>query len=447
MKTVTKERQAFTKLLEDQKVTSIRLLFVDPMGRLKGQVVTRAEIKSVLERGQGFDGSSIEGFVRIHESDKVLRPDLNSSWILPYNPGGVKTAVIFCNIHNADGSRFAGDSRYVLERTLERAKRMGFDHFYCGPEIEYFYFRPGTLPPATLDEEGYFSFTMTHEGDAARQEVVDTLTAMGIPVEGHHHEVAPSQHEIDLRYCGALQMADVAVLYRMIVKDLATKRNLWACFMPKPLFGQNGSGMHVHQSLFKGKRNAFFDKDAEPYYLSEAARSYVAGIFKYIRQYQLLLNQWVNSYKRLVPGYEAPVYIAWGQKNRSALVRIPEYQPGHEQATRIELRSADPGCNPYLAFAAMLDMGLNGISERLTLDEPVEEDLYHLSDKERQSRGIQSLHGSLQNTLNDFKQSAVARAVLTKHLAEQLLASKKVELSEYNRTVHPWEIQTYGSYL
>ncbi len=446
--TYTDDRvQKVNTLLDDGKVKSIRLLFVDPLGRLKGQIVTRKEFANVLERGQGFDGSSIEGFVRIHESDKVLWPDLESFWVLPYSPGGAPTAVAFCNVCNADTQPFAGDSRWVLQRALDRAKSMDFDHFYCGPEIEYFYFRPDTCPPQTLDAEGYFSFTMTHEGDAARQEVVDALEAMDIHVEGHHHEVAPSQQEIDLRYSDALRMADIAVLYRMVVKDLAAQRQLWACFMPKPLFGENGSGMHVHQSLFTGEVNAFFDKDAAPYFLSGTARSYVAGIFRYIREYQLLLNQWVNSYKRLVPGFEAPVYVAWGQKNRSALVRIPEYQPGKDKATRIELRNADPGCNPYLAFAAMLDMGLHGIAEGLTLEDPAEDDLYHLDDAARAARNIRSLHGTLRGTMEDFQQSTRVRQLVGDHLFERLLASKRQELSDFNRTVHPYEIATYAPFL
>lgn len=429
------------------KVRSIRLLFVDPLGRSKGQIVTMNELPTVLRRGQGFDGSSIEGFVRINESDKLLRPDLSSFRILPYNPGGAVTAVTFCDIHNADGTPFVGCSRYALRRALKRAADMGFNHFYCGPEIEYFYFRQNGLPPQPLDAEDYFSLTMTHEGDAARQEVVDVLEAMGILVEGHHHEVAPSQQEIDLKYADAMQMADIAVLYRMVVKDLAGLRNLWACFMPKPLMGENGSGMHVHQSLFKGKRNAFFDpKQKDRMFLSLTGQAYVAGVLKHIRQYQLLLNQWINSYKRIVPGFEAPVYICWGQKNRSTLVRVPEYQPGHERATRIELRNADPGCNPYLAFAAMLHMGLNGIEAKLKLGPPVEQDVYHLSKEQLHGMGISQLHGTLRGALDNFTQKSSAE-VVGQHIFERLLDSKWEEIRQFNRAVHPWEFERYASFL
>jgi glutamine synthetase len=433
--------------LKKAKVRSVQLLFVDPLGRSKGQIVTMNELPTVLNRGQGFDGSSIEGFVRIEESDKLLKPDLTSFRILPYNPGGAITAVTFCDIYNPDGSPFEGCSRFALRRALKRAATKGYDHFYCGPEIEYFYFRPNGIPPKPIDAADYFDLTMTHEGDTARQEVVDTLEAMGILVEGHHHEVAPSQQEIDLKYADALQMADASMLYRKVVKELAVRHNLWACFMPKPLMGENGSGMHVHQSLFKGNRNAFFDpKQKTRMFLSLTGQAYVAGILKYIRQYQLLLNQWINSYKRIVPGFEAPVYICWGQKNRSTLVRVPEYQPGHERATRIEVRNADPGCNPYLAFAAMLHMGLNGIDEKLKLGSPVEMDVYHLSDTERQGLGILSLHGTLRGALDDFTQKSSAE-VVGQHIFDRLLDSKWEEIRQFNRAVHPWEFDQYASFL
>lgn len=435
--------------IDTENIESIRLLFVDPMGRLKGQVVTRGELETVFERGQGFDGSSIEGFVRIHESDKILKPVVGSMRILPYDPDDAKTktAVFFSEIWNPNGSRFEGDSRLILEETLEKAAKMGFDHFYCGPEIEFFYFRGdnGNVP-IPLDQGGYFSFTMTHKGDAARQEAVNALEAMGIHIEGHHREVAPSQHEIDMRYRDALEMADCVVLYRMVVKDLAAKRGLWACFMPKPLFGQNGSGMHVHQSLFTSDKNAFFDKN-DVYQLSAIARHYLGGIFKYLPDYQLLLCQWINSYRRLIPKYEAPVYFTWGRRNRSALVRVPQYQVGHEKATRLELRCPDPGCNPYLAFAAMLEMGLSGVEEKLDPPQPVEEDVYHMSQEEREERSIASLHGSLDEALKAFGKSSHVRNLLGDHLTERLIQSKENELARFNKQVHPWEIEEYAPYL
>ncbi|MBI3589325.1 MAG: glutamine synthetase [Candidatus Liptonbacteria bacterium] len=436
-------------LIDQEGVKSIRLLFVDPMGRLKGQVITRGELEAVFERGQGFDGSSVEGFVPIEESDKILKPILSSLRILPYDPDEAKTrtAIFFSTIYNPDGSRFEGDSRFVLEQTLERAKGVGFDHFYCGPEIEFFYFRGDNgNTPVPLDREGYFSFTMTHQGDAARQEAVTALETMGIHVEGHHHEVAPSQHEIDLRYTDALEMADCILLYRMVVKDLAAKRGLWACFMPKPIFGVNGSGMHVHQSLFRGDENAFFDKNNK-HHLSNCARHYLGGIFKYLPECQLLLCQWINSYRRLIPGYEAPVYLTWGRRNRSALVRVPQYQPGHEKATRLELRCPDPGCNPYLALAAMLNMGLRGIKERLAPPEPIEENVYHMTAGEMKKLGITSLHGSFPEALTAFKKSNNVRSLLNSHLTERLIESKENELMRFNERVHPWELDEYAPYL
>lgn len=435
--------------IDKAQARSIRLLFVDPMGRLKGQIVTRRELDVVFERGQGFDGSSIEGFVRIHESDKILKPVLSSLRVLPYYPDdtGTVTAIFFSEVWNPDGHRFEGDSRLILEETLERAAKMGFDHFYCGPEVEFFYFRDDNgAVPIPLDQESYFSFTMTHEGDAARQEAVNAFEAMGIAVEGHHHEVAPSQHEIDLRYLDAIEMADCIMLYRMVVKDLAAKRKLWACFMPKPLFGKNGSGMHVHQSLFTGDKNAFFDKNDE-HHLSAIARHYLGGIFKYLGEYQLLLCQWINSYRRLIPGYEAPVYFTWGRRNRSALVRVPQYQVGHEKATRLELRCPDPGCNPYLAFAAMLDMGLQGLDNKLEPPKPVEEDVYHMTPEEREKRGILSLHGSLSEALGAFRASGRVRNLLGPHLTDRLIESKEDELRRFNERVHPWELEEYAPYL
>jgi len=441
-----KNKEDAVDRLKDERVKSIRLLFVDPLGRLKGQIVTMNEMGNVFERGQGFDGSSIEGFVRIEESDKILKPVVRSMRILPYDPGNAKTAIFFCEIYNPDNSRFEGDSRLVLEKTLARANTMDFTSFYCGPEIEYFYFRGENGVPSPLDNEGYFSFTMTHEGDAARQEVVDTLEEMGIHVEGHHHEVADSQHEIDLRYLDALDMADCILLYRMVVKELAASRNLWACFMPKPIAGINGSGMHTHQSLFRGEENAFFDS-SNPDNLSEIARYYLGGVLKYLPEYQLLLCQWINSYRRLIPGFEAPVYLTWGKRNRSALVRVPQYQVGHPKATRLEIRCPDPGCNPYLAFAAMLDMGLQGITEKIPTPEATEENVYHMSEEERAKRGIHSLYGSLQDSLDALESSNRATRLLGPHLTHRLIASKINELARFGQEVHPWEIKEYSRYL
>lgn len=438
----------------------IRLYFPDPLGRLKGQNVSVGEIWDILEEGQGFDGSSIEGFVRIEESDKVAFPIPSTFRILPYPVNNQRIGVMLCEVRNPEGSRFAGDSLWVLERAVEEARRMGFDHYYVGPEIEYFYLgsemRQGTIK--LIHEGGYFDEGTTHTGAVARMQAVEAFAKLLIKVEGDHGEVADSQNEIDLKYQDAIVMAYYAMLYRVVVKELAGQMGFFASFMPKPIAGVNGSGMHVHQSLFSGGQNAFFDGRDE-YHLSDTARQYMAGIFKYLDEAMIILCQWVNSYKRLIPGYEAPVYKVWGRRNRSALIRVPEYKPGKENATRIELRCADPGCNPALAFAVMLRMGLQGIKEHLTdLPSPVEDDVFHLSEKVRKHRGIRSLPGSFQEALEEFKRSSFMKQVLGDHLFGKIISSKEKEWDEYvaavgkknakNRLkVFPGEVKYYSQWL
>jgi glutamine synthetase len=309
----------------------------------------------------GFDGSSIEGFCRIDESDMIALPDPETFKLLPWRPREHRAvARMFCDVLKPEGTPFAGAPRFVLKRNLKRAADLGYT-FYVGPELEYFYFKDnkGT---EVLDEAGYFDLTPADAAVDMRRETVLTLEEMGIPIEYSHHEVAPSQQEIDMRYTDALTMADNVMTYRMVVKEVALKHGVYASFMPKPIFGENGSGMHVHQSLFKGDRNAFFDKD-DSYYLSKTAKSYIAGILKHAPEIIAVTNQWVNSYKRLVPGYEAPVYLSWARRNRSDMVRVPEYRPGRENSTRIEFRAPDPACNPYLAFSVMLAAGLEGVEK------------------------------------------------------------------------------------
>ena len=346
------------KTAKERDVKFIRLWFTDILGFPKSFAITVEELEGALEEGMGFDGSSIEGYARIDESDMIAKPDPDTFQLLPWRPTEHAVARMFCNILKPGGEPFEGDPRYVLKGNLRRAADMGYT-FYVGPELEYFYFQDssGTEP---LDQGGYFDLTPLDMASDLRRETVLSLEEMGIGVEYSHHEVAASQHEIDMRYTDALTMADNVMTYRLIVKQIALTHGVYATFMPKPVFGINGSGMHVHQSLFKGDRNAFFDKNDE-YHLSKIARHYIAGMLRHAPEITLICNQWINSYKRLVPGYEAPVYQSWARRNRADLIRIPEYKPGQENATRMEFRSPDPACNPYLAFSVMLAAGLEGV--------------------------------------------------------------------------------------
>ena len=437
---MVKSKESVLELLDVNKVRYVRLLFTDILGQMKGMSITRSEIETVLEEGQGFDGSSVEGFVRIEESDLMAMPDLRSFRVIPWEIAGEKVALMFCDIFNPDGTPYAGDPRYVLKRTLKNASDRGYT-FNCGPEIEYFYFR-NAHSTEPLDHDGYFDYSTVDEGTKMRKKAVVSLEAIGIPVECSHHEVAPSQHEIDLRYQEASVMGDFAMLYRFVVKELALEAGAYASFMPKPVFGQNGSGMHTHMSLFKGDKNAFFDAN-DPYHLSALARSFMAGILTHVREMTLVLNQWVNSYKRLVVGYEAPVYISWGRRNRSSLVRVPMYRVGKEKATRIELRSADPACNPYLAFACMLAAGLDGIDKGCKLPDPIEENIFHMDDTERRKRNIQSLPSSLIEACDLMSASSLMKETLGTHIFETLLENKRMEWDRYRTQVTDYEIGAY----
>jgi len=423
----------------ENDVKFIRLWFTDIVGALKSFAITVEELEKALEDGMGFDGSSIEGFARIDESDMVARPDPTTFQLVPWRPREQGVARMFCDIHMPDGRPFEGDPRQVLKRQLKRASDLGFT-FYVSPELEYFYFKDskGTEP---LDRGGYFDQTADAAADL-RRETVLTLEAMGIEVEYSHHEVAPSQHEIALRYTDALTMADNAMTYRLVVKEIALQNGVFATFMPKPVEGQNGSGMHVHQSLFKGERNAFFDAE-DPYHLSAVAKGYIAGVLQHSRAMTLVCNQWVNSYKRLLPGFEAPVYLSWARRNRSDLIRIPEYKPGREMHTRIEYRSPDPACNPYLAFASMLAAGLDGIEQEMTLPAPVEENVFEMSAGERVARGIGTLPGSLIEAIEAAEQSPFLRQALGDHTFESLVANKRIEWERYRRHVSDFELAEY----
>ncbi len=429
------------KMASDLNVRFVRLWFTDVLGSLKSFAITIDELEGALAEGMGFDGSSIAGFARIEESDMMALPDPSTFQILPWRAqekGAV--ARMICDIKKPDGSPFEGDPRYVLKRNLEKAAKHGYT-FYVGPELEYFYFRnhKGT---EILDEGGYFDLTQLDAGSDLRRDTVLTLEQMGIPVEYSHHEVAPSQHEIDLRYADALTMADSAMTYRLIVKEIAGLHGVYATFMPKPIFGVNGSGMHTHQSLFKGERNAFFEAK-DKYHLSKVGKSYIAGIITHAREICAVTNQWVNSYKRLVPGYEAPVYISWARKNRSAMIRVPEYKPGKEKATRIEFRAPDPACNPYLAFAVMLAAGLKGVEEGYDCPAPVEEDIYEMSPERREKEGIKTLPGNLYEAILEVENSELVREALGAHIFEKFIANKKIEWDRYRTTVTEWELQKY----
>ena len=423
----------------ENDVKFVRLWFTDIVGNLKSFAITVGELEKAFDGGMGFDGSSIEGFARIDESDMLAVPDPTTFQLVPWRPKEQSVARMFCDIFKPDGTPFEGDPRNVLKRQLKRAADLGYT-FYVSPELEYFYFKD-SVTPVPIDRGGYFDQIADAATDL-RRETVLTLEAMGIEVEYSHHEVAPGQNEIALRYADALTMADNAMTYRLVVKEIALANGVYATFMPKPIEGQNGSGMHVHQSLFKGERNAFFDLQ-DPYHLSAIARSYIAGLLHHSRAMTLVCNQWVNSYKRLLPGFEAPVYLTWARRNRSDLIRIPDYKPGREMHTRIEYRSPDPACNPYLAFAVMLAAGLDGIAHERPLVPPVEENVYEMPVAERAGRGIEMLPGSLIEAIEAAESSEFLREALGDHTFESLIANKRIEWERYRRHVSDFELREY----
>jgi len=438
-------RKEVLKRLQDENVDFLLLWFTDIEGHLKSFAVTPSEVEAALDDGMGFDGSSITGFNAIEESDMVAIPDPNTFQLMPAREGEMKMARMICDIVTPDGEPYEGDPRYVLRRALDRMRSLGFDTFNVGPELEYFLFEndKGT---ETLDEGGYFAMTTMDAASNLRQETVHALEAMGIPIEYVHHEVGPSQHEIDMRYAPALEMADHTVTYRLIVKEIAKKAGYHATFMPKPIFGENGSGMHTHQSLFTDGRNAFFDGDDKSH-LSAAGKAFIAGQLRHAREITAVFAQWVNSYKRLVPGYEAPVYVAWSQRNRSALIRIPLYKPGSEQATRVEIRCPDPACNPYLTFATLLHAGLEGIEQGYELPDPMETNLYHLTPEQRGERGIVSLPETLGEAIDALAKSELARKALGPHIFDRYVELKRKEWDDYRVQLTSWELDRYLAVL
>lgn len=441
---IDNQKEFVLQACRDRDIKFIRLWFTDILGSLKSFAITVEELEQALDEGQGFDGSSIEGFARVDESDMVAMPDPSTFQVLPWRPRERGVARMFCDIQHPDGSAFEGDPRFVLKRQLKRAADLGYT-FYVGPELEFFYFKTPDAPE-TLDKGGYFDLTPLDIASDLRRQTVLTLEEMGIGVEYSHHEAAPSQHEIDLRYTDALTMADSAMTYRLVVKEIALANGVYATFMPKPLADENGSGMHTHQSLFRGDRNAFFDA-SDPLHLSPIARSYMAGLLRHAPEFTLVTNQWVNSYKRLVPGYEAPVYITWARRNRSDLIRVPEYKPGKETATRIEYRAADPACNPYLAFAVMLAAGLDGIEHEYPLMDPSERNVFDMTDAERAERGIEMLPGSLKEAIQAFAGGELMRATLGEHTFDSLLKNKTIEYETYRRHVTDFEMERYLAVL
>ncbi len=432
-------------IVAERNVRFIRLWFTDVLGQLKNFSINASELDDAFEGGMGFDGSSITGFNPIEESDMIAMPDPRTFTILPWRPEERPTGRMFCDIQVPGGEPYEGDPRRILRRALERAKGLGFDAFNVGPELEFYYFkeaRPEGARPGVLDQGGYFDLTTLDAGTDVRRETVLALEQMGIHVEYTHHEVGPSQHEVDMRYKDALAMADDCMTYRITVKEYAMKYGWHATFMPKPLNDENGSGMHVHQSLGKDGANAFYDPD-DQFFLSQTAKAFIAGQLRHAREISSLFAQWVNSYKRLVPGFEAPVYLAWSRRNRSALIRVPLYHPGKEGATRAELRSPDPACNPYLCFAAMLQAGLEGIERGYELPEPMEQNLYHLSPEDRSRRGIEQLPENLGEAIEIAAESELVLRTLGEHTFNRFIEIKRAEWEDYRVLVTPWEVEQF----
>jgi glutamine synthetase len=428
------------RVVEEKNVSFIQFWFTDVLGYLKSFAVTPSELEEGLTEGMGFDGSSIEGFARIQESDMIAKPDPRTFQLVPWRGGDRPVARMFCDILNPDGTHYEGDPRYVLKRLLKKVAEKGYT-FYVGPELEFFYFKDNRSTEF-IDTGGYFDSRPVDMGSNLRRETIFGLQSMGVQVEYSHHEVAPSQHEIDLRYDEALKMADKTMTYRLVVKEIARQMGVYATFMPKPVFGHNGSGMHVHQSLFQGDRNAFYDAD-DKYQLSKLAKHYIAGLMRHAPEITVITNQWVNSYKRLVPGYEAPVYVSWARRNRSTMVRVPMYKPGKEKATRIEFRSPDPSCNPYLAFAVMLGAGLEGIENKYPLPDPIEEDIFEMNPAERKAHGITDLPGNLYAAILEAEKGELARKVLGDHVFNKFIENKKIEWDLYRTHVSQFELDRY----
>jgi glutamine synthetase len=427
--------------VEERGVRLIRLWFTDVLGQLKSFAISPAELENALEEGMTFDGSSIDGFSRVQESDVLAMPDPNSFELLPWADPHAPEARMFCDIANLDGTPFEGDPRQVLRRSLDRARERGFT-FYVAPEMEFFYFgQDGNGAPQPLDQGSYFDLTTSDVAGTLRKRTIQTLETMGIPVEYSFHEDSPSQHEIDLRHTDALTMADSVMTFRLVVREAALAEGLFATFMPKPLEGVQGSGMHTHMSLFEGEENAFYDA-GDPYNLSKAGKGFIAGLLHHAKEIAAVTNQTVNSYKRLIPGFEAPVFLSWARNNRSALVRVP-IAKNKPSSTRIEYRAPDPACNPYLAFSVMLAAGLKGIEESYELPPEAPGNVFELTPEERAAEGLDQLPQSLSDALTVMEHSELVADALGEHIFEWFLRNKRKEWLEYKSTVTPFELDRY----
>ena len=441
---MNRQQQYVLRTVEERNIRFIRLWFTDVLGLLKSVAITAPELVNAFEEGIGFDGSAIDGFARVQEADMLVVPDADTFQILPWRPSEDGVARMFCDILTPDGEPFAADTRGILKRQLARAAELGFT-FYVHPEMEFYLFA-GPDDPRPLDRGSYFDMTPLDIQHDFRRQTIDMLERTGISVEYSHHEVGPSQHEIDLRYTDALSMADNIMTFRLIVKEVALQRGIHATFMPKPLQGEWGSAMHLHLSLFRGDDNAFFDPD-DPLNMSETARSFTAGVLHHARGMTAITNQWVNSYKRLVPGYEAPVHVSWGQSNRSALVRIPRSKPRKDTSSRIEYRAPDPACNPYLAFTVLLAAGLDGIEQGMELPPESSDNIYELTESERRANGIVSLPTDLAEAVAAMEECQLVLDTLGERVTSYFLANKRNEWRAYNRQVTPFELDQYLSIL
>ena len=435
-----KQEEFVLRALEERDVRFVRLWFTDVLGYLKSVAIAPAELEGAFAEGIGFDGSAIEGFARVYESDMLAKPDPSTFQILPWRGDGPSTGRMFCDIVMPDGSPSYADPRYVLKRTLSKAAENGFT-FYTHPEIEFYLFKDSPVPggePVPVDRSGYFDHTAQSAGSDFRREAITMLESMGISVEFSHHEGGPGQQEIDLRYADALSTADNIMTFRTVVREVALSQGIWATFMPKPFTTHPGSGMHTHVSLFEGDRNAFFEAGSE-YQLSKTGRSFIAGVLRHAAEITAVTNQWVNSYKRLMGGGEAPSYICWGHNNRSAMIRVPMYKPNKGQSTRIELRTVDSACNPYLAFAVVLAAGMKGIEEGYDLPREAEDDVWSLTERERKSLGIDPLPKSLSEAIEVAESSELLAETLGEHVFDFFLRNKRAEWEEYRRQVSAFE--------
>lgn len=430
------------KIVKDENVRFLRLMFTDILGTIKNVEVPISQLDKVLENKMMFDGSSIEGFVRIEESDMYLFPDLDTWMIFPWESEHGKVARLICDIYNPDGTPFAGDPRGNLKRALGDMEELGFTSFNLGPEPEFFLFKldeKGEITTDLNDQGGYFDFAPTDLGENCRRDIVLELESLGFEVEASHHEVAPGQHEIDFKYANVLEACDNIQTFKLVVKTIARKHGLHATFMPKPLFGINGSGMHCNMSLFKGDENVFFDKDGEMQ-LSTTAYNFLGGLLEHARAFTAICNPTVNSYKRLVPGYEAPVYVAWSGRNRSPLIRVPE---SRGLSTRLELRSVDPSANPYLAMAVLLQSGLDGVKRELEPTPAVNSNIYVMNEEEREEAKISDLPSTLHNALKELRKDDIVKDALGEHIFNSFLTSKRYEWDAYKQSVSEWERQQY----